>query len=229
LGRIARTRDAELAFLKGQVLAAVGSMTILIEKHFSPANALEVFIKPSRRVVVTKDVPAHSLILGLDSHFIREVAEGSDIDQPEAFEVTLQPPCPKFRFFIAPPKGEKVCSPAFLVATTEDHKKANMMWIKLSVSSLIAFDFVGSPRPSAAEKAKAKAKAKAAAAPALAAPSPEDDQQQVAVHVPVLINTKALKAGSELLLHAKAPVKRAAKAAAPITTLDVVKRTMASK
>jgi hypothetical protein len=168
------------------------------------------------------------LILGLDSSFVRDVAEGSEIDQPEAFEVTLQPPSNKFRFFIGPPKGEKVCSPAFLVATTEDHKKANVMWIKLSVSFLIGFDFVGSPRPLAAEKAQAKAKAKAAAA-APAALSPEDDQQQVAVHVPVLINTKALKAGSELLLHAKAPVKRSHKAAAPINTLDVVKRTMAAK
>jgi hypothetical protein len=32
-----------------------------------------------------------------------------------------------------------------------------------------------------------------------------------------------------LLLHAKAPVKRAAKAAAPISCLDVVKKAMAGK
>ena len=50
-------------------------------------------------------------------------------------------------YFLTPCTGLENVSPLWCVGTTEDEDKANMVWGKYMVQSLMAMDFEGAPRP----------------------------------------------------------------------------------
>jgi hypothetical protein len=83
---------------------------------------------------------------------------------------------------------------------------------------LVAFDFIGKPRP------KICAKKEGSKGNASEDPSPEHVHENLVVHLPVLINTKPLQLGQELLLLADRPQKRTVKAVTAITNLDIAKK-----
>ena len=233
-GRIAKQRAADIEFRKGWVTYSLGSMSALIEQHFRPAECLQVYVKPSRRVVSCKDIPSQGFVLGFDTLHVRSFDLGSMEELPSGnLEIMLVPPCNHCKYFVGPPKSD-MCSPAFMVNTTADPKKANMAWTRLSVSAFVAFDFVGPKRPSlvaAAKKAPIKAVSKQQGKKSAASASPEDSNEQLIVHLPLLINIQPLRCGDELLiLQASAPAKRAAsKPAVAITPLDLIKKPRAAK
>ena len=229
-GRLVNNEAAERLYLKGQVFTALGSMGALIEKYFSPADCVLVMVKPSRMVLAAKAFQIGALVLGPDTNTVKDLKIGKDDMPAKGLEAVLKPENPRFKFFLEAPKGSDLCSPAYLVATTEDSKKANVVWSTLSVASLVAFDFVGKVRPKicgtkdGGPRGKGKDKGKA-----IDEPSPEAVNKNIVVHLPVLINTKALQQGNELLLLCDRPQKRAAKGVAAITNLDLAKKLKTAK
>jgi hypothetical protein len=211
----------ERLYLKGQVFTALGCMGTLIEKYFSPAEAVLVMVKPNRTVVAAKAFQISALVLGPDTNIVKDLKIGKD-DMPEnGLEAVFKPANAKFKFFLEAPKGSELCSPAYFVATTEDSKKANVVWSTVSVASLVAFDFVGKQRPKVCSKGPRGKDADEL--------SPESVNTNLVVHLPVLINIKALQQGQELLLLCQRPQKRAAKAVAAITNLDIAKKAKTAK
>jgi hypothetical protein len=218
-GRLVNSETAERLYLKGQVFTALGCMGTLIEEYFSPADSVLVMVKPNRTVLAAKAFQISALVLGPDTNIVKDLKIGKDEMPTKGLEAVLKPANPKFRFFLEAPKGSELCSPAYLVATTEDSKKANVVWSTLSVASLVAFDFVGKQRPKSCGKRGEDADEL----------SPEAVNKDIVVHLPVLINTKALQQGQKLLLLCERPPKRAAKAVAAITNLDIAKKAKTTK
>jgi hypothetical protein len=226
-GRLVNSEAAERLYLKGQVFTALGCISSLIEQYFSPADSVQVMVKPSRTVLAAKAFQAHALVLGPDTNTVKDLKIGKDELPENGLEAVFKPANQKFKFFLEAPKGSDLCSPAYLVATTEDSKKANVAWTTLSVSNLVAFDFLGKLRPKICgkkdgDKGKGKGKDKDE-------PSPEDVNQNLVVHLPVLINTKPLQQSQELLLLCNRPQKRIAKAVTAITNLDIAKKAKTAK
>ena len=217
-GRLVNSEAAERLYLKGQVFTALGCMGSLIESYFSPADSVQVMVKPSRTVLAAKCFQIAAMVLGPDTNSVKDLKIGKDEMPVNGLEAVFKPENRNFKFFLEAPKGSDVCSPAYHVATTEDSKKANVVWITLSVSHLVAFDFIGKPRP------KICAKKEGSKGNASEDPSPEHVHENLVVHLPVLINTKPLQLGQELLLLADRPQKRTVKAVTAITNLDIAKK-----
>ncbi len=161
------------------------------------------------------------MVLGPDTITVKDLKVGKDEMPETGLEAVLKPANPRWRFFLEAPKGSDLCSPAYLVSTTSDSKKANVVWSTLSVASLVAFDFVGKQRPKICGKGPRGADVDQA--------SPEAVNKNLVVHLPVLINTKAIQQGQELLLLCERPQKRAAKAVAAITNLELAKKLKTAK
>jgi hypothetical protein len=221
LGRFVNSAAAERLYLKGQVFTALGCMGSLIEDYFSPAASVQVMVKPNRTVLAAKAFQISALVLGPDTNTVKDLRVGKDEMPEKGLEAVLKPANPRWRFFLEAPKGSDLCSPAYLVSTTADSKKANVVWSTLSVASLVAFDFVGKPRPKICDKGPRGKDVDEF--------SPEAVNKNLVVHLPVLINTKALQQGQELLLLCERPQKRAAKAVAAITNLDIAKKARMAK
>ena len=179
-GRLVKSDAAERLYLKGQVFTALGCMGTLIEDYFSPAEAVLVMVKPNRTVVAAKAFQISALVLGPDTNTVKDLKIGKDEMPEKGLEAVFKPANPKFRFFLEAPKGSELCSPAYLVATTEDSKKANVVWSTVSVASLVGFDFVGKQRPKICGPRGEEADE----------PSPEAINKHLVVHLPVLINIK---------------------------------------
>jgi hypothetical protein len=213
-GRLVNNETAERLYLKGQVFTALGCMGALIEKYFSPADSVLVMVKPNKTVLAAKAFQISALVLGPDTNTVKDLKIGKDEMPEKGLEAVFKPANPKFRFFLEAPKGSELCSPAYLVATTEDSKKANVVWSTVSVASLVGFDFVGKQRPKICGPRGEEPDG----------PSPEAINKHLVVHLPVLINIKPLQQGQELMLFCQRPQKRAAKAVAAITNLDIAKK-----
>jgi len=201
-GRLVNSEASERLYLKAQVFTALSSMASFIETYWSPADSVEVIVKPSKTVVAAKCFQTSALVLGPDTNSVKDLKIGKDEMPVNGLEAVFKPENPRFKFFLEPPKGSDVCSPAYHVATTEDPKKANVAWVTLSVSNLVAYDFLGKPRPKICVK-KDSSKGQADVDP-----PPEEVHENLVVHLPVLINTKPLQQGQELLLLGERPQRR---------------------
>ena len=217
-GRLVNSEAVERLYLKAQVITALSCMASLIETYWSPAESVEVMVKPSKTVVAAKCFQIAALVLGPDTNSVKDLKIGKDEMPVNALEVVFKPDNPRFKFFLELPKGSDVCSPAYHIATTEDPKKANVAWVTLSVANVVAYDFIGKTRPKIClNRDSSKERGDVA-------PSPEEVHQHLVVHLPVMINTQPLQQGQELWLLGERPQKRAAKAVSAITNLDIAKK-----
>jgi hypothetical protein len=210
-------------FNKAKVIAAVGDVAALIEQHFQPAACVEVFAKPARSVVAAKAFATGELVLGPDTNNVKALRRGEDDAADNALEALLTPEDETYKHFLYPPTGGDVCSPAWLVATTDDKDKANVVWNSISVSNLFGYDFAGQPLPVLCVVARPRRMN--AKVPEPEKNSPEDVTTESGVRLPLLINHKPINVGDELLLFKPArQEKRPARTVASITVSDLAKR-----
>jgi hypothetical protein len=218
--RFCITDAAAMLYNKGKVISALGEVAQLIELHFKPAECLEVFVKPARIVIAAKAFATGTLVLGPDTNNVKSVLRGEVVQSDGALEAVLVPEDNKYQHFLHQPSGGDVCSPAWLVSSTEDKTKANVVWNKIIVSSLVGYDFTGKPRP---EVCLVKTRRKVVKSADKG--SPEDQNTEQSVCLPVMINSKPLNVGDELLLFRPAKQdKRPLRAVAAITVSDLAKK-----
>ena len=147
---------AQTLFAKGSVLAALGCLVSYLEKQVEPATKVRILSKPSKKVLAAVDCDTGTIILGPDTTGVKAVPKsglvpvgglepgGGDSSQ---VEVTFVPEDLSNAYFLTPCTGLENVSPLWCVGTTEDEDKANMVWGKYMVQSLMAMDFEGAPRP----------------------------------------------------------------------------------
>lgn len=204
--RTVKVEAAQLLYTKGIILAAVGSLAVMVDKHFRPAELLDIFVKPSRKVVAMVDCDVGVIVLSPDSTGVKVLPDGRAPEQDGTVEVIMQPPVDECRFVLTPATSADNVSPLWCVATTEKEEESNMSWVNCSVGSLLGVDFVGKPRPkqclekSIARRVKGKSAAEAF--------NPEDETVETTVVVPVLLNHKFVKKGAELVLYRPRAEKR---------------------
>jgi hypothetical protein len=151
---------ARTLFAKGSVLAGLGSLVSYLEKKVEPATKVRILGKPSKKVLAAINCDTGTIILGPDTTGVKAVPKHGFDGGPEPggadsslVEVLFLPEDLENAYFLTPCTGPENVSPLWFVATTEDHTKANMVWVKYMVQSLMAMDFAGSPMPQLVTKA----------------------------------------------------------------------------
>jgi hypothetical protein len=145
-------------FAKGSILAGLGFLVSYLELKVQPATKVRILGKPSKKVLAAIDCDAGTIILGPDTTGVKAVSKhslslGGGESDSSWVEVLFVPVNPDASFFLTPCTGLENVSPLWCVATTEDEDKANMVWGKYMVQSLMAMDFAGAQRPQLETKA----------------------------------------------------------------------------
>ena len=122
---------------------------------------------------------------------------------------------PSLQYFLMPCAGQECMAPFWLVGSTTDEKKANLGWGEYRVQQLVGADAVGSLKPLAMKRSMRRKSGER--------PNVEDETVQKWVDIPVLVSTKRIAAGEELVVYRSAQAKRE-KAPAPITMAMLAKR-----
>jgi hypothetical protein len=219
--RTSATDAAESLFQKGHAISALAILSATIEQHFCPADAVDIFAKPVRKVVAKRDFASNTIVLGPDTMNLKVISGTQDVAS-DAVELKLKPEDQLRRFLLYPAVAAESVSPLWCIASTADEDRANVSWTKVSVSALFGIDFVGKPRPAIC-LAKGRKKAKA---PEVA--NPEDEAISKTVIIPVLMNHKAVSQGDELLIYKAVTAKRPRETHA-ITISELAKRAKMSK
>jgi hypothetical protein len=145
-------------FAKGSVLAGLGFLFSYLEKKVEPATKVRILSKPSKKVLAAIDCDTGTIILGPDTTGVKAVSKHGFAPEPggadsSLVEVSFLPEDPENAYFLTPCTGLENVSPLWCVATTEDEDKANMVWGKYMVQTLMGMDFAGSVMPQLAAKA----------------------------------------------------------------------------
>jgi hypothetical protein len=112
------------------------------------------------------------------------------------------------QYVLMPCVGDSNVSPLWCVTGTDDDRVANMVWQKMVVQHLSGVDYVGD----AVRLAKSRKETQEM-----------DLTREAVIHIPVMVNSKALKDGQELIVFKEnKPVK--SKERRPISATDVTKR-----
>ena len=222
--RVAVSDVAKLTFMKGKVLDAVHSLAITLDTHCTTSSAVDIFMKPTRRVIVARAIAVGGLVLSPDSCNVKVLDEGSTTDGPSHVEITLNPrPFQDKLFVIMPSTSTEAVSPLWFVGTTSDEAAANMTWGKFAVQSLVGMGFIGRPKPAASISSKVPCRAKTGDKPLA---DVEDKGLSMIVTIPVLVNSKRSQKGDELLVY-KAPAAKRPRAVEAISVCKVAKRALA--
>jgi hypothetical protein len=104
------------------------------------------------------------------------------------------------------PAGPHACPPAWCVTTTDDDRKANMVWHSVEVQHVTGSDFVGTFKPTPLRTPSGRLL--------------EDTATEMKVSIPILVNAKPLKDGEELV-YLKEKVEKAKRALKPICATSV--------
>ena len=118
-------------------------------------------------------------------------------------------------YFLMPCAGQECMAPFWLVGSTTDEKKANLGWGRYRVQHLVGADAVGPLRPTAAKRGGRRKSGDR--------PTVEDETVQQWVDIPVLLNTKRIAVGEDLVVYRAAQPKKE-KAATPIPMAMLAKR-----
>ncbi len=112
------------------------------------------------------------------------------------------------QYVLLPCVSDSNVSPLWCVSGTDDDREANMVWQKMVVQHLSGVDFIGPAGSCGLKKIKTQQR---------------DVTREALVHVPVLVNSKALKSGQELFVFKEKPTKEK-QARKPISATDVTRR-----
>ena len=204
----------QLLCARGAIFMGLGSLAQQVDKFFHPAEKLQIFWKPQRKVVASAVCAPGALVLSPESLTVKTVAAGQAVDGA-GLQVEVSPAIPDHTFWITGTATAENVSAFWVVATTAEESKANMALAKYTVSSLVGMDYFGEvplvPKQAARVGRKAPAK------------KPDDEASAMTIHIPILVNTKALAVGDELLWYKQATVKRE-RAPEPITVSKLARK-----
>lgn len=136
-------------------------------------------------------------------------------------EVTLEPKCEGYRFFLVGVTGAENMAPVWCVRTTQTQEEATCIWTDVRIQMLIGLDFVETEYQPVLKKRRLVTKA-------TAKKPVEDTVLDVSVTIPVLINTVPIQCGGELLLF-KAKALPRPRALQPITLQALTKNLRQAK
>ena len=154
----------------------------------------------------TGECPIGSVVLGPDTFNVKHVPDGESV--VGSVLATITTAAATGQYVLMPCVSDTNVSPLWCVSGTDDDREANMVWQKMVVQHLSGVDYVG-PTGSLAQSA--------------AETQERDKVREAAVHIPVLVNSRALESGQELFV-CKAKTAKEKQARKPISATDVAKR-----
>ena len=225
--RCSQTTLSKTLRAKGQIFAALGCITELMDEVASAVDKVSVHVKPIRRVLSKGSQGLGQLHLVPETTNIKvmtnqEYEATSRDDAAALIEVTLEPPCLGHRFFLIGVTGPENMSPAWCVRTTVNDDEATCRWTTVSVQMFLGLDFdeaefmptlkrrrlIGKTPGNMASAPKSRAKKEQII---------EDAIVETKVIIPVLVNVVDLHDGAELMWYKKEKTEKREKAVTPIT------------
>jgi hypothetical protein len=150
--------------------------------------------------------PKGSVVLGPDTMQVKHIPVG---EEPGNLPLaTITPPAASGQYALAPCVGEDNLSPLWCVSTTDDDRKANMVWQSVEVQHVTGSDFIGFCKPTPVRQPSGRVV--------------KDTAMEMKVSIPVLVNSKTLKDGEELV-YFKDKVEKTKRALKPISATSVCK------
>ena len=202
--------DSFLAFGKKiQVLAGVGLLSEHLERNFpqhhDKAPPFVIQVSPKKKVVLSQDCKAGSLVFAPETVVVKTTKKGSENDGPSNerdVEVTFDPEDPTLRFWLAAPNEKDGLAPLWFVVSTPDDRLANMTWAKFQAQNLQAVDYMGETtlKPHMNRKLASKQPA--------ASTDSDVKVKDTKVEIPCLVNKTDLPKGTELLFYRAPTAKR---------------------
>jgi hypothetical protein len=215
--RTSKLDVADTRFMLGHIYSAMAILTKVADDYFSFEGRVDVFSKPKRAVKAKADIGAGVLVLVPETISVKTTSRAEHDPRVDAHEVRFVPPHATTIFTLQPQTSDTNMSPFWCVATTEDEEAANMVVAKVSITSMFAVDFLPPKRPKLCQqKTRQNGKAPEKA-------SPEDSAETVSTTFPILMNSKDLTKGEELLLFKPRGEKRLAPVK-EISIADLAKR-----
>jgi hypothetical protein len=225
--RCSQTTLSQTLRAKGQILAAMGCITELIDEVASAVGKVAVHVKPIRRVLSTGSQGLGQLHLVPETTNIKvmtnqEYEATSRDDAAALIEVTLEPPCLGHRFFLIGVTGPENMSPVWCVRTTVNDDEATCRWTTVSVQMLLGLDFDEAEFMPTLKRRRLSGKTPGnmASAPKSRVKKEqiiEDAIVETKVIFPVLVNVVDLDDGAELMWYKKEKTEKREKAVTPIT------------
>ena len=222
---------------KATVVAALAALSGLVEQTTPASSWVDVFVKPTRKVVAKRACPLGQLVLVPETLNIKvEPAASGPVggfvpseggcDSRGYVEVSFEPAEPS-KFFLAPATGEKAMGPLWFVRLSSDRKDVNLEWAMYETQTLIGADFhpgaLGVKPPAAADKPTAGKRSRGKKAPSERG-GPGEAVVEHTLRIPVLINSLPLKGGDELVAFRPTALKKEAGPLSAITYTSLSKR-----
>ena len=195
-------------------LAALTHLAGRYTKGLGLAEALELFVSPAKRVVTKDAFAAGALVLTPDTTTVaakkpaEEVAGG-------ALRISFSPAEEMHSYWLCPAQGADSVAPLWLVSTSADEAKCNLVWTSFTVTVGHSADHSGAAELTAEPKVRPPGRLKAKGA--------ASDMTKVQVSIPALINSAPLEAGAELTIY-RPPAAKRAKPSGPIALGSVLKK-----
>ena len=189
---------------RASILLAMASLSQHLDQNWPLSSVIDVLSKPSRKVVMTKDVEKGALILPPESMSVKAGPRDEWALAAEAgcVQVRVTPDDSDVVFWLVPMCTEKLMAPLWAVASTPNDWEANLVWGRYAVTVLSGVDYVGVvPLAEAPPKKRTRKTRKDGDAA-------EDEAQQLVVSIPVLVNADLLKEGEELRVHRALAAKK---------------------
>jgi hypothetical protein len=123
------------------------------------------------------------VVLGPDTMNVKHILVGED--PGNAPLATISPLAASGQYALAPCVSDDNLSPLWCVATTDDDRKANMVWQSVEVQHVTGSDFVGLCKPTTLRTPTGKPL--------------KDTAMEMKVSIPILINSRTLEDGEELI------------------------------
>lgn len=207
---------------KARILMALGQLSAAMDQANKPSDKIVVLTKPRRSVEAKEDLPAGSLILVPETSNVYGWREGAPKPAEGAVAVELEPAPAEWNFFLTPATSTEAMSPYWSIASTTDDASINMVPAKFLMTLMWAHDYVGEVKLAheAAEQKPLRRKSKKSTAED---DDTDGDMEEAFVILPVLVNSKSIAKGAELVMF-RAPAPKKAREASAITMSQLLKR-----
>jgi hypothetical protein len=144
--------------------------------------------------------------LGPDTFNVKHVPEGESV--AGSVVATFATAVATGQFVLMPCMSDSNVSPLWCVSGTDDDREANMVWEKMVVQHLSGVDYISAEVPLAKVRSLSEG---------------VDLTRDARINIPVLVNSKAIQSGQELIVF-KEKQQKEKQARKPISATDVTKR-----
>ena len=221
--RSSQTAAGRTLRAKGSIFAALGCISELLDEVTNVEGQVAVHVKPMRRVIAVGNKAVAEVHLVPETTNVKAMSDAdyaatSPEDAANMLEVTLEPPCEGFRFFLVGVTGAENMAPAWCVRNTQTPDEATCRWTDVQIQMLMGLDFQEAEFQPVLKRRRLVTKASPDAKKAPV----EDCVVDVRVTIPVLINNVPIQSGGELLLFKAKAIPRP-RAQQPITMQSLTK------